>query len=157
MKLLQAAVVLGLLALSQPVPAAKENSMKWAHVALNCVNVQQTIDFYSQHFGFQVTRRLPIGEGKEIVFMKLGEAYLELFPGEGQAVATPNDGPNQVGSLRHFALQVDSVDAVLSKMGPAADIAQGPMDFDAFIPGWRTVWLRDPNGHIVEITQGYRD
>jgi glyoxylase I family protein len=31
------------------------------------------------------------------------------------------------------------------------------MDFDAFIPGWRTVWVSDPAGNIVEITQGYVD
>jgi glyoxylase I family protein len=31
------------------------------------------------------------------------------------------------------------------------------MDFDAFIPGWRTVWVADPDGRIIEISQGYRD
>ena len=31
------------------------------------------------------------------------------------------------------------------------------MSFDAFIPGWRTVWVLDPDGVIVEVSQGYRD
>ena len=31
------------------------------------------------------------------------------------------------------------------------------MDFDAFIPGWRTVWVADPDGNIVEISQGFKD
>ena len=30
-------------------------------------------------------------------------------------------------------------------------------DFSDFIPGWRTVWLADPEGNIVEVSQGYTD
>jgi glyoxylase I family protein len=42
-------------------------------------------------------------------------------------------------------------------MGSDAKVTLGPLDFDAFIPGWRTVWIADPDGNIVEITQGYGD
>ena len=42
-------------------------------------------------------------------------------------------------------------------MGTDAVITLGPMSFDAFIPGWRTVWVKDPDGNIVEISQGYVD
>ena len=42
-------------------------------------------------------------------------------------------------------------------MGADAQITAGPMDFDAFIPGWRTAWVADPDGNIVEISQGYVD
>jgi glyoxylase I family protein len=31
------------------------------------------------------------------------------------------------------------------------------MDFDAFIPGWRSVWVADPEGNIVEISHGFVD
>ncbi len=33
----------------------------------------------------------------------------------------------------------------------------GPLSFDTFIPGWRTVWVTDPDGIVVEISQGYTD
>jgi glyoxylase I family protein len=36
-------------------------------------------------------------------------------------------------------------------------ITLGPISFDAFIPGWKTVWVKDPDGNIVEISQGYTD
>jgi glyoxylase I family protein len=52
---------------------------------------------------------------------------------------------------------VDSVDAKLVAMGLDANVAFGPMSFDAFIPGWRSAWLRDPDGSLVQITQGYTD
>jgi glyoxylase I family protein len=28
---------------------------------------------------------------------------------------------------------------------------------DDFIKGWRTAWLKDPDGNIVEVSQGYKD
>jgi glyoxylase I family protein len=42
-------------------------------------------------------------------------------------------------------------------MGDDAIVTLGPLTFDAFIPGWKTAWVRDPSGMIVEISQGYRD
>jgi glyoxylase I family protein len=42
-------------------------------------------------------------------------------------------------------------------MGNDAVITLGPLSFDDFIPGWKTVWLKDPEGNIVEISQGYQD
>ncbi len=39
----------------------------------------------------------------------------------------------------------------------AVRVTLGPLDFGAFIPGWRTAWVADPEGNIVEITQGYVD
>jgi len=61
------------------------------------------------------------------------------------------------GVVRHIAFQVDDVDAKIRDMGSDAHITLGPLDFDAFIPGWRTVWLSDPAGNIVEVSQGYTD
>ena len=45
----------------------------------------------------------------------------------------------------------------LAEMGKDAVITLGPFSFDAVIPGWRTVWVSDPEGNIVEISQGYKD
>ncbi|MDI9547412.1 MAG: VOC family protein, partial [Chloroflexota bacterium] len=52
---------------------------------------------------------------------------------------------------------VDSVDAKLAEMGDDAVVTLGPLDFDDFIPGWRTVWVADPDGNIIEISQGFAD
>jgi len=131
--------------------------MKFAHIALNCVNMPAAIDFYTRHFGFQVTRRLPIGGDLEIVFIGRNDIHLELCPTEKQAPATEADGLATTGTLRHFAFQVENVVDFLTSMGPDAVITLGPLDFSSFIPGWHTVWLRDPNGHIIEVTQNYSD
>jgi glyoxylase I family protein len=133
--------------------------IRWSHAALNCADLATTERFYTTWFGFRRTNDFTVGN-TNIVFLRLGDAYLELFNG-GQLEQRPtdavNDGPQTAGSVRHIAFQTDDVEALLSRMGSAARVTLGPLDFDTFIPGWRTVWLTDPDGVVVEITQGYRD
>lgn len=132
------------------------NNLRFAHVSLNCRDMRATEQFYSRHFGFQRARVVPLGEGKQILFLKSGLVSLELFQAEGEPPVppAPGDGPAYPG-VRHLAFQVDDVDAKLAEMGDAARVTLGPFDFDAFIPGWRTVWVADPDGTVVEISQGY--
>ncbi|MFE9747303.1 VOC family protein [Saccharothrix saharensis] len=135
--------------------------MKWSHVALNCRDLAATEEFYTRWFGFKRARFFDLGE-TSIVFLKSGEVYLELFGGAavdaaGAPTLVERDGPDHVGTVRHLAFQVDDVDALLRQMGDEAQVNLGPIDFDGFIPGWRSVWLTDPDGVVVEVSQGYRD
>jgi glyoxylase I family protein len=131
-------------------------AMAFSHVALNCKDISATERFYTKHFGFRRARVIPLG-ADQIVFIKSGNVYLELFTASGEGTAQEKDGPSTTGSFRHIAFQVDNVDQTLAAMGAAAQIALGPLSFDAFIPGWRTAWVKDPDGNIVEISQGYTD
>ncbi len=131
-------------------------ALAFSHVALSCADPLATERFYTRHFGFSRARVIPLGDA-QIVFIKSGTVYLELFAAEGDATQkAAGDGPHTAG-IRHIAFQVDSVDDVLTAMGDEAKVTLGPLDFDAFIPGWRTVWLADPDGNIVEVSQGYTD
>jgi glyoxylase I family protein len=129
----------------------------FAHVALNCKDMAATERFYTEHFGFRRARVIDLGEDK-IIFLKSGAMYLELFHATGASPAPQpeNDGPAWPG-VRHLAFQVIDVDAKLEEMGVEAHITLGPLSFDSFIPGWKTVWVRDPDGLIVEISQGFVD
>lgn len=60
-------------------------SLALHHVAISCGDLKVTEAFYTQHFGFTRARVLDIGGGNQIVFLKNGEAYLELFQAEGRA------------------------------------------------------------------------
>lgn len=128
------------------------------HVAISCSDLAASEAFYSKHFGFKRARAIPLGGDNQIVFLKSGDAYLELFNAEGQPPAPPaaGDGPHYVG-WRHLAFKVDDVDAKLAEMGSDAKVTLGPMSFDDFIKGWRTVWVADPDGNIIEISQGFQD
>lgn len=127
------------------------------HMALACRDLAATERFYSRHFGFRRARAIAV-EGGEIVFLKAGQAYLELFPAREDAPLPPpqGDGPWHPG-WRHIAFKVADVDAKLAELAEAARVTLGPFSFDQVIPGWRTVWVADPEGNIVEISQGYLD
>lgn len=129
---------------------------RFVHIGVNCRNPIASEQFYCQHFGFQRARVVPLGD-QQIVFLKSGNIYLELFQAQGEPpVSFTNDGP-QFPGWRHIAFQVDNVDAKLAEMGSAAKITLGPLSFDDFIPGWRSAWIKDPDGNIIEISQGYVD
>lgn len=132
--------------------------LKVSQMAISCKDPIATEKFYTKYFGFKRARVAPIGNNEQIVFLKLGDMYLELFQAKGET-PTPlatQDGPTYP-AWRHFGFQVDDVDAKLAEIGNDANITLGPLNFDGFIPGWRTVWVADPDGNIVEISQGYVD
>lgn len=127
----------------------------FAHVGLNCRDMAVTERFYVKHFGFKRARVVPLGKD-QIVFLKSDSAYLELFKANGEVPATPGDGPQAPG-FRHMAFQVADVRAKLAEMGSDAVVTLGPLFFDDFIKGWGAAWIRDPDGRILEISQGYQD
>ena len=128
------------------------------HMGVVCADMAATERFYSAHFGFRRARVIPLGDGDEIIFLKSGAVYLELFRAKeaNPAPAATGTGPEYPG-WRHLAFKVDDVDATLAAMGADARITAGPMGFDAFIAGWKSAWVADPDGNIVEISQGYVD
>lgn len=129
------------------------------HVAVTCKDQKNFEEFYSKYFGFKRARTIPLGDNKELFFLKdEGNFCFEVFPmDENRPVPdAESDGPHYPG-WRHIAFIVDDVDAKLKEMGNDAVVTLGPLDFDGFIQGWRTVWIKDPEGNIVEISQGYRD
>ncbi|MBL8254470.1 MAG: VOC family protein [Candidatus Competibacter sp.] len=133
--------------------------MMFHHLSLNCNDMLAIERFYSKHFGFQRARVIDLPDGRQIVFLRGGGVYLELFPAQGERPASPDT--NSEGLLypgvRNYSFQVDDVDTQLTAMGEEALITFGPLDFGAFIPGWRSVWLADPEGNIFQITQGFTD
>ena len=132
----------------------------FSHVALACREPIVTERFYQQYFGFRRARVVPLPDGGEIVLLKMQDClfYLELFKAtETSPVALPvKDGPMYPG-IRHLAFKVVDVDAKLAEIGEQAKVTLGPASFEAFIPGWKTVWIADPDGNIVEISQGFTD
>ena len=131
--------------------------MTFSHIAITCKAPLVIEQFYTKHFGFQRARVVSLGED-QIVFLKREDVYLELFRATNEALRPPatGSGPEYPG-WRHIAFMVEDVDAKVAEMGAAAKITLGPLSFDAFIPGWRTVWIADPEGNIIEISQGFVD
>lgn len=129
----------------------------FAHMALNCQDPIALEKFYTTHFGFQRVRVVPIPDG-QIVFIRSGDLTFELFQATKCApTASPTDDGYQFPGWRHISFQVENVDAKLDELKDQVQVMLGPLDFDEVIPGWRSAWVADPEGNIVEITQGFVD
>ncbi len=132
-------------------------AMAFSHMAISCKDPLIIEKFYCRHFGFKRARVVPLGND-QIVFLKRDDMHLELFRATAPASLPPaSDSGPEYPAWRHLAFQVDDIDAVLAEMGQDAAITLGPANFDDFIRGWRTVWIADPEGNSVEISQGYID
>jgi glyoxylase I family protein len=132
-------------------------SPRWSHVGLNCRDQAVTEEFYTRWFGFRRARVVDAGE-VQVIFLRAGDVYLELFPTSEQALfETKADGPASPGTARHLAFQVDDVDAFLARSEHSLPVSLGPLSFDEHICGWKTVWVTDPDGVVVEVSQGYTD
>jgi glyoxylase I family protein len=132
-------------------------SLKFAHIGMSCKDPIALEHFYTKHFGFTRARVVPLG-AEQVVFIKSDGVTLELFQAKEESPVPPANGAGpEYPGWRHLSFQVDDVDAKLKEMGDEAKITLGPLSFDDFIPGWRTVWMADPEGNIVEVSQGYVD
>lgn len=131
--------------------------LNFSHMAISAQDPIATEKFYTKYFGFVRARVVPLGD-QQIVFIKLGEMYLEIFQAQEESPVLPadRDGP-QYPAWRHFAFQVDNIATKLAQMGNDAKITLGPLKFDDYIPGWQSVWIADPDGRILEISQGFVD
>jgi glyoxylase I family protein len=90
-------------------------SLAFSHMAIACKDPINVERFYTKHFGFQRARLVSLGQ-EQIVFIKSGNIYLEIFQAKEEApIPVPgNDGPWYPG-WRHLAFQVDDVDAKLAQ------------------------------------------
>jgi len=128
------------------------------HISLTCDDPIAVERFYTKHFGFRRARVVDIGRDEQIVFLRGAGISLELFHGVRPNPLPPaqDDGYPWSG-VRNFSFEVDDVDRKITQMGPDVDVTHKPQSFDAVIPGWRSAWLRDPTGTIIQITTGYTD
>ena len=115
------------------------------HVALNVANLQHSIDFYSNHFGFRRYFDQTTVTGLNISYLKLGSSVLEL-------VGKKSD--NGMAGF-HFCLITDDLEAAVSTLTSAGiKLVTSPHLAAAREPaeeGWRRFVLEGPDGEHIEI------
>lgn len=139
------------------------------HVAIHTRNLDRTLAFYKEAFGF-----VPVvdqidwsdneffdsvigikGTAGRLIMLKANNVYLEVFeysapPGRQDAPLNPND----LG-YTHFCVDSDDIENDYKRL-----IAAG-MTFARTVPdevtGIRAVYGRDPDGNVIELQQVVRD
>jgi catechol 2,3-dioxygenase-like lactoylglutathione lyase family enzyme len=121
------------------------------HLTLICSDMDRTIAFYRDLLGLAVVRDAPSDDDPDTRHVWFGA--VDGTPGRLlSAMAYPQmqAGSVGVGSTHHFALAVDSGDELDAWRDYLR--GQGVEATDVFERGgFRSIYLRDPDGHIVEI------
>jgi lactoylglutathione lyase len=120
--------------------------MKFLWTSIYVINLEESIDFYTNLLGLQVTKRFPAGPGMEIAFMGNGvnnETLVELIV----------DRSKQEVNFSEFisiGFAVDSVDDMLDVVKcNNIPILSGPIE----TPGSKFFFIKDPNGLTIQFYQ----
>ena len=99
------------------------SSLTFSHVAINCKDPLAVERFYTRYFDFTRARVIPLGE-QQIVFIKCGTVYLEIFSAEGETPSpvSTGDGPHTSPAWRHIAFQVDSAISFMARSTLVDDV-----------------------------------
>jgi len=124
------------------------------HNAYRCRDSEETRVFYEDFLGLKLAHALRIGESKTGRSVQALHTFFEL--GDGSFLAffevpeMPFEFKRQHDFDLHIALASDdaTMDAMVAKARGAGQEVRGPVDH-GFI---RSIYLRDPNGYVVELT-----
>ena len=110
------------------------------HVALSSDDLQRSTAFYEALFGCE---QLPVPDvGFPTVWLSLGDRQLHLF-----------ERDTDVPQLHHFAVAVDDFAEACRRAEGLGAFAAAPYGREAYrLPdGTLQLFLRDPDGHLIEI------
>jgi catechol 2,3-dioxygenase-like lactoylglutathione lyase family enzyme len=134
-------------------------TFRFHHVAVVAARYDETVAWYRRHFDFTVAKEWTLPEmlpGARMCYLQRGSFHLEII-GDGAKVGHHVVAPDplsdyQITGFRHFAFEVDDVDAAIARLveGGVAPFFP-PTTFPAL--GLRAALVRDPEGNTVELIQ----
>lgn len=116
------------------------------HVAFDCSDLEQSLDFYCNKMGFTRLMHLGDDENPWLVYLKIAHGvYMELFPsGKGDV------DPSAKHYYSHLCLDVkDIAEAVRLLRERGVTVEDPHMGMD----GNYQAWLADPDGNRIELMQ----
>src|SRR4028118_599685 len=121
--------------------ATKERAMRYVHTCYRVLDLDKSIEFYTDKLGLELARRAPIGDDATNAFLAVPgqpEPRLELTLNHGQ------EEPYELGTgYSHVAFAVEDLDALADKLEEA-----GGVDFEskthALGSGTRRLFVPDP-------------
>lgn len=114
------------------------------HVAIHVRDLDHSVAFYEEHFGFKKYFQHAATAGLQIAYLKLGDTVLEL--------THKTDGA-MLGF--HFCLETDNFNETVEKLQrEGVPLIRAPHDTAAREPrenGWRRVVFGGPDGEQIEL------
>lgn len=128
-------------------------SLRPHHIGISVSDLDRSLAWYAEHFGFHERSRTVLDSGLKIVYISNGTFEIEVFEQPGSAAIPAID--TEVGSsfsvqgYKHFAFEVDDVDAYWQTLvDKGLDQVSSPKTNDDL--GVRYCFIRDPDGILLE-------
>ena len=118
------------------------------HVSIRCRDLEASIKYFQRMFDAEVIlRRIP-GEGRRIIFLRIGDSMLELMEmGPG---SEPVEPLTHYG-FHHFGIKVEDFESVYKDLkAKGANFLREPFEPT---PGIKLAFLQEPNGAVIELVQ----
>ncbi len=120
------------------------------HIAINAVNIDESVKFYSQVLGFEELRRVPNGDNV-LVYMKVNDhSTIELFDHEKDI--SHFEHPESASGTAHIAFSVSDIQAWnerLIKNNVVFTLPLCPLEH----LGKNVLLFKDPNGVVIELSE----
>jgi len=118
------------------------------HVSIRCRDLEASVDYFRRMFEAQVILRRRPDESRRITFLRLGDSMLELMDmGPGSEPAEPM----KHYGVHHIGIKVEDFESAYRDLqAKGADFLGEPFEPT---PGIRLVFLREPNGAVIELAQ----
>lgn len=129
--------------MSASVPFSR---VTFIHICLNVADADEAADWYEQNLDFERSWEFttPDGDTRNLYVADENGVELQLSDTEGEE--TFDEGT----AYDHLAVKVDDVDAAFDRIENHG-VVEEPTDQDA--AGARTAFIRDPDGHTVELVE----
>ncbi len=119
------------------------------HVALLCRDAARSARFYAAYANMQVVHRREVEDGREVLWLSDGTRPFVIVLIEAAEVDTV------LGPIAHLGVGCESraaVDALAERARAEGVLARAPEDSGPPVGYW--AMLRDPDGHVLEISFG---
>lgn len=120
------------------------------HTCLNVADVERSVEWYTENLDFEESWGFETPDGETVNRYVADESGVEL-----QLSDTEAQEPSVEGDLwDHLAVKVDDVDAAFEAIDHHGAVEE-PGDQPA--AGARTAFVKDPDGHVVELIEPLED
>ena len=124
--------------------------MQYVHTCYRVLDLDKSLDFYTNKLGLELVRKSPIGDDATNAFLGVPgdpEPRLEL------TLNHDREEPYEIGTgYSHVAFAVEDLDALAQKLEEA-----GGVDFEskphAMSSGTRIFFVKDPDGYRIEFIE----
>lgn len=118
------------------------------HVSIRCRNLENSIDYFRRMFDAEVMLRREQEQSRRIVFLRIGDSMLELM--EMGPASEPTEPLKHYG-VHHIGIKVDDFESAYQDLqAKGADFLGEPFEPT---PGIRLVFLKEPNGAVIELAR----